>query len=134
MLYCHCACADGNYWCVQLTEGGVLFFRESCFKPSGDKKRGNNPTHYRYSGSEDAVKLWVYSISILPCLHAMVAVALAMTQLLLESVTAMLGWLQANTAGLISPPFTAVSPHTLFQSCAASLRFTFALHGQLSGQ
>ena len=27
----------------------MLFFRESCFKPSGDKKRGNNPTHYRYS-------------------------------------------------------------------------------------
>ena len=32
---------------LQLTEDGVLFFRESCFKPSGDKKRGNNPTHYR---------------------------------------------------------------------------------------
>lgn len=30
-----------------LTEDGFLFFRESCFKPSGDKKRGNNPTHYR---------------------------------------------------------------------------------------
>lgn len=34
---------------LQLTEDGVLFFRESCFKPSGDKKRGNNPTHYRYN-------------------------------------------------------------------------------------
>lgn len=30
-----------------LTEDGILFFRESCFKPSGDKKRGSNPTHYR---------------------------------------------------------------------------------------
>lgn len=28
-------------------EGGMVFFRESCFKQSGDKKRGNNPTHYR---------------------------------------------------------------------------------------
>jgi hypothetical protein len=25
----------------------MLFFRESCFKPSGDKPRGANPTHYR---------------------------------------------------------------------------------------
>lgn len=25
----------------------MLFFRESCFRQSGDKKRGNNPTHYR---------------------------------------------------------------------------------------
>ncbi len=64
---------------MQLTEGGVLFFRESCFKPSGDKKRGNNPTHYRYSGLEDSLKLWMHSISILPCLHAIVAVPPAMT-------------------------------------------------------
>ncbi len=78
MLQCHCACADGIYWCMQLTEGGVLFFRESCFKPSGDKKRGNNPTHYRYSGSEDSLKLWMYPTSILYCLHALVAVAPAM--------------------------------------------------------
>lgn len=28
--------------------GGHLFFRESCFRQSGDKKRdGENPTHYR---------------------------------------------------------------------------------------
>lgn len=31
----------------QLSEGGTLFFRESCFKQSGDKARSNNPTHYR---------------------------------------------------------------------------------------
>ncbi|KAI8467871.1 MAG: S-adenosyl-L-methionine-dependent methyltransferase, partial [Monoraphidium minutum] len=30
-----------------LSEGGVLFFRESCFRPSGDKSRRANPTHYR---------------------------------------------------------------------------------------
>ncbi|GAB4815755.1 hypothetical protein N2152v2_002801, partial [Parachlorella kessleri] len=28
-------------------EGGHIFFRESCFRQSGDKKRANNPTHYR---------------------------------------------------------------------------------------
>ena len=27
--------------------GGVVFFRESCFRQSGDKKRAKNPTHYR---------------------------------------------------------------------------------------
>eukprot|EP00210_Caulerpa_lentillifera_P006192 g5916.t1 len=27
--------------------GGVLFFRESCYRPSGDKKRDSNPSHYR---------------------------------------------------------------------------------------
>jgi len=30
-----------------LNEGGVLFFRESCYRPSGDRKREENPTHYR---------------------------------------------------------------------------------------
>lgn len=30
-----------------LSEDGVLFFRESCFRQSGDKSRGSNPTHYR---------------------------------------------------------------------------------------
>ncbi len=30
-----------------LTPGGTLFFRESCFKQSGDKPRKDNPTHYR---------------------------------------------------------------------------------------
>jgi SAM-dependent methyltransferase len=31
-----------------LAPGGVLFFRESCFRQSGDKARGGfNPTHYR---------------------------------------------------------------------------------------
>lgn len=31
-----------------LAPGGTLFFRESCFRPSGDRPRnGNNPTHYR---------------------------------------------------------------------------------------
>lgn len=36
--------SDALAW---LSEGGVLFFRESCFKQSGDKPRKNNPTHYR---------------------------------------------------------------------------------------
>lgn len=31
----------------QVKEGGVVFFRESCFKQSGDKLRKSNPTHYR---------------------------------------------------------------------------------------
>jgi hypothetical protein len=31
-----------------LSPGGVLFFRESCFRQSGDRARGGfNPTHYR---------------------------------------------------------------------------------------
>ncbi|KAK9831800.1 hypothetical protein WJX74_009654 [Apatococcus lobatus] len=30
-----------------LSEGGTIFFRESCFKQSGDKARKSNPTHYR---------------------------------------------------------------------------------------
>ncbi len=30
-----------------MKEGGTVFFRESCFKQSGDAKRGSNPTHYR---------------------------------------------------------------------------------------
>lgn len=30
-----------------LVMGGTCFFRESCFRQSGDKKRGSNPTHYR---------------------------------------------------------------------------------------
>ena len=30
-----------------LSEDGVVFFRESCFRQSGDKSRSNNPTHYR---------------------------------------------------------------------------------------
>jgi hypothetical protein len=32
---------------LQLAPGGVLFFRESCFRPSGDRPRKGNPTHYR---------------------------------------------------------------------------------------
>jgi len=32
---------------MQLAPGGVLFFRESCFRPSGDRPRNGNPTHYR---------------------------------------------------------------------------------------
>lgn len=31
----------------QVKEGGTIFFRESCFKQSGDAKRASNPTHYR---------------------------------------------------------------------------------------
>lgn len=30
-----------------LDDGGIIFFRESCFRPSGDKARSSNPTHYR---------------------------------------------------------------------------------------
>lgn len=30
-----------------LVEDGVVFFRESCFRQSGDRSRANNPTHYR---------------------------------------------------------------------------------------
>lgn len=30
-----------------LEDGGVVFFRESCFRQSGDKARKKNPTHYR---------------------------------------------------------------------------------------
>ncbi|GFH31594.1 phosphoethanolamine-N-methyltransferase, partial [Haematococcus lacustris] len=29
-----------------VSPGGVIFFRESCFKQSGDKPRTDNPTHY----------------------------------------------------------------------------------------
>ena len=32
---------------LQVKEGGLVFFRESCFKQSGDKQRKSNPTHYR---------------------------------------------------------------------------------------
>ncbi|CAL8468305.1 g7845 [Coccomyxa elongata] len=35
---------DALTWVV---EGGTVFFRESCFRQSGDKARKNNPTHYR---------------------------------------------------------------------------------------
>ncbi|ETK83144.1 hypothetical protein L915_11579, partial [Phytophthora nicotianae] len=31
-----------------LRPGGKLFFRESCFRQSGDVKRNTNPTHYRH--------------------------------------------------------------------------------------
>jgi phosphoethanolamine N-methyltransferase len=30
-----------------LGDDGVVFFRESCFRQSGDRSRANNPTHYR---------------------------------------------------------------------------------------
>lgn len=33
--------------CMQVVEDGTVFFRESCFRQSGDKARKNNPTHYR---------------------------------------------------------------------------------------
>ena len=32
---------------LQVVEGGIFFFRESCFRQSGDKQRKSNPTHYR---------------------------------------------------------------------------------------
>ncbi len=31
----------------QVQDGGLVFFRESCFRQSGDVKRSSNPTHYR---------------------------------------------------------------------------------------
>jgi phosphoethanolamine N-methyltransferase len=38
-------CANALAW---LKPDGYFFFRESCFRPSGDRKRtGYNPTHYR---------------------------------------------------------------------------------------
>lgn len=37
--------------CLQVKEGGIVFFRESCFRQSGDKARKNNPTHYRWGGA-----------------------------------------------------------------------------------
>ena len=33
--------------CRQVRPDGVVFFRESCFKQSGDLARKANPTHYR---------------------------------------------------------------------------------------
>eukprot|EP00208_Stichococcus_sp_RCC1054_P004429 CAMPEP_0206143654 /NCGR_PEP_ID=MMETSP1473-20131121/21348_1 /ASSEMBLY_ACC=CAM_ASM_001109 /TAXON_ID=1461547 /ORGANISM="Stichococcus sp, Strain RCC1054" /LENGTH=557 /DNA_ID=CAMNT_0053539161 /DNA_START=40 /DNA_END=1714 /DNA_ORIENTATION=+ len=36
--------ADSLSW---VKDGGLIFFRESCFRQSGDAKRGANPTHYR---------------------------------------------------------------------------------------
>lgn len=30
-----------------VAEGCSVFFRESCFRQSGDRQRNNNPTHYR---------------------------------------------------------------------------------------
>ena len=40
-MNCHSCCVE------QVKEGGTIFFRESCFRQSGDAKRSNNPTHYR---------------------------------------------------------------------------------------
>jgi len=38
-------CLNALMWCAP---NGFFFFRESCFRPSGDRKRtGHNPTHYR---------------------------------------------------------------------------------------
>ena len=51
-------CSDGLEPCcgrlwVQVEEDGIVFFRESCFRQSGDKARKSNPTHYRYACCED---------------------------------------------------------------------------------
>ena len=44
-----------------LKDGGIIFFRESCFRQSGDRSRASNPTHYRnpreYFRIFDSVKL-----------------------------------------------------------------------------
>ena len=42
----HTSCLFWNR-SLQVVEGGTVFFRESCFRQSGDKARKNNPTHYR---------------------------------------------------------------------------------------
>ena len=34
---------------MQVEEDGIVFFRESCFRQSGDKARKSNPTHYRFA-------------------------------------------------------------------------------------
>ncbi|KAK9830089.1 hypothetical protein WJX72_009725 [[Myrmecia] bisecta] len=36
--------SDALRW---VADDGIVFFRESCFRQSGDKKRKSNPTHYR---------------------------------------------------------------------------------------
>ena len=36
----------------------MFFFRESCFKQSGDVTRKSNPTHYRCSPAMHALHLW----------------------------------------------------------------------------
>ncbi len=36
---------------MQVEEDGIVFFRESCFRQSGDKARKSNPTHYRCASS-----------------------------------------------------------------------------------
>ena len=39
----------GGWAAVQVEEDGIVFFRESCFRQSGDKARKSNPTHYRFA-------------------------------------------------------------------------------------
>lgn len=39
----------GVWAAVQVEEDGIVFFRESCFRQSGDKARKSNPTHYRFA-------------------------------------------------------------------------------------
>lgn len=59
------AAAATNRWLLQLTDGGVLFFRESCYRQSGDKARENNPTHYRCAGRGCAL-----AASVAACVRA----------------------------------------------------------------
>ncbi len=58
---------------VQVEEDGIVFFRESCFRQSGDKARKSNPTHYRYASLGASILLWRYCPAFLsahPCCHA----------------------------------------------------------------
>jgi hypothetical protein len=60
-------------------EGGTVFFRESCFRQSGDKARKSNPTHYRrviipsLGGNYDtvvvALAFWIPGLQARPGLH-----------------------------------------------------------------
>ena len=42
---------------MQVEEGGIVFFRESCFRQSGDKARKSNPTHYRCALRRPCIRL-----------------------------------------------------------------------------
>lgn len=49
---------------LQVKEGGTVFFRESCFRQSGDRARKNNPTHYRWGGASAAHQAAVLAVQL----------------------------------------------------------------------
>lgn len=66
-----------------LRPGGHLFFRESCFHQSGDRKRASNPTHYRnpafytklfggLSWEDDSGATWRFHLRACKCIGAYV--------------------------------------------------------------